>query len=172
MRDWLDSSRATASGLGDGADQGLQSRRDDPIPGITARLCLFRGAQQAISRGNGVLFAVDGLGLTLTLVDLIGVSADGVFGGVGLTPSAGGLVGDAGRALEEGRLAALALGVDAVLVQAAGARDGGVVVAPLAAVLLPVVVVLAVVVDVAVAVASEDKAVLADLLSQGAVRAL
>ena len=66
--------------------------------------------------------------------------------------------------LEEGSLAALAHRVDAVLVEAAGGGDGGVVVHSLAAVHGPVVV--AVVVDGAVAV--EHEAVLTDLLVQSA----
>ena len=70
--------------------------------------------------------------------------------------------------LEESGLASLAHGVDPVLVEAAGRGDGGVVVGPLAAVHGPVVV--AVVVDVAVAVVHETVGAL--LLGQGPVRAL
>ncbi len=70
--------------------------------------------------------------------------------------------------LEECGLASLPDGVDPVLVEAPWGGDWSVVVEPLPAVDAPVVV--AVVVDVAVAVVG--KAVLALLLGQGAVRAL
>lgn len=79
-----------------------------------------------------------------------------------------------GTYLEEGGLTALPDGVDAELVEAAGRGDGRVVVGPglgavgVAAVDGPVVV--AVVVDVAVAVVGQT--VLADLLGQGAILAL
>ena len=70
--------------------------------------------------------------------------------------------------LEESGLASLAHWVDPVLVEASRRGDGGVVIGPLAAVHGPVVV--AVVVDVAVAVVHEPVGAL--LLGQGPVRAL
>lgn len=69
---------------------------------------------------------------------------------------------------EEGGLAALSDWVDAVGVEASWGGDGGVVVDPRPAVHSPVVV--AVVVDVAVAVVHQ--AVLAHLLGQSSIRAL
>ena len=118
----------------------------------------------------GTLEPDDLLLLTLAFVDLIRIGANGVFGAVSLTPLTGGFVGHAGGALEKGQFAALALGVDTVLVQTSGAGDGRIVVGSVAALLFPVVVVVAVIMDIAVA--GVDKAVGASLFSQGAVSTL
>jgi len=114
---------------------------------------------------GGTLEPNHALGLLLAVGNVVGVVADMLLRGIGQALVARSLIGNTLRTLEEGCLAALSYGVDAVLVEAPGGGDGGVVVHPLATVHGPVVV--AVVVNAAVTVIHQP--ILTYLLSQGAV---